>query len=248
MVKNKPKETTGAESMLDSMNVSLEALKEELKEFMKSELQGVMKKMEPLEMMMDEIKQLRDENTKKDQLLKELGNRVEELDQQARLNEVIVTGLKIKYLTYARAAAAATSQSVVPDDPEVKSVEMQVSEFMAARDIEVDFNNVEVCHLLPQRKDSKTRAVVLRFTNRKYKIALLKQGRMLKGSDVYINENLTKKNADIARKARHLKKNGKIQHTWTANCRIYIKTNGSSPEEVKTLQIRNADELEKFDH
>ena len=81
--------------------------------------------------------------------------------------------------------------------------------------------------------------------NRKHKTALLKQRRKLKGSDVYINEHLTKYNGDIARKARFMKKQKKIQNTWTTNCKIFIKLNGT-PEEAKVLVIRNMEELDKY--
>ena len=86
----------------------------------------------------------------------------------------------------------------------------------------------------------------MRFSNRKHKSALLKQGRMLKGSDVFINEHLTKKNADIARKARFLRKQKKIQSTWTTNCKVFIKLNGT-PEEAKVLGVRDITELDKYD-
>ena len=46
----------------------------------------------------------------------------------------------------------------------------------------------------------------MRFINRKHKSALLKQGRKLKETNVFINEHFTKLNSDIARKARILKK------------------------------------------
>lgn len=65
------------------------------------------------------------------------------------------------------------------------------------------------------------------IVNRKHKTAVLKQGRKLKGENVFINEHLTKHNADIARKARYLRKQRKIQNTWTTNSKIFIKLNSS---------------------
>lgn len=50
----------------------------------------------------------------------------------------------------------------------------------------------------------------MRFSNRKQKTALQKQGSLLKRSDMYINEQLTKKNADPARKVGFLRKQEKI--------------------------------------
>lgn len=60
-----------------------------------------------------------------------------------------------------------------------------------------------------------------------------------------MNEHLIKRNADIARKARYLKKQGKIQNTWTTNCKVFIKLNGT-PEQAKVLVIRNMEELDKY--
>ena len=85
------------------------------------------------------------------------------------------------------------------------------------------------------------------ITNRKNKDALLRQGRKLKGTQVYINEHLTKKNADIAKRARSLKKSNKIQGTWTTNCKVFIKTEGATPEETKVSVVRNIGDLDKFD-
>ncbi|CAL8363306.1 unnamed protein product [Boreogadus saida] len=48
----------------------------------------------------------------------------------------------------------------------------------------------------------------------------------------------------IIRMARNLKKQGKIQNTWTANCKIFIKLNGSP--EAKAMVIRDIAELDKF--
>ena len=85
----------------------------------------------------------------------------------------------------------------------------------------------------------------MRLVNRKQKTALLKQGRKLKGTNVYLNEHLTKKNSDIARQARILRKENWIQSTWTSNCKVFIKLNGS-PEEAKVLAIKDITELDKY--
>ncbi|KAJ8361731.1 hypothetical protein AAFF_G00429450 [Aldrovandia affinis] len=70
-------------------------------------------------------------------------------------------------------------------------------------------------------------------------------GRKLKGTQIYLNEHLTKRNADIARTARFLTKQKKIQSTWTANCKVFIKLNGAL-EVAKVLLIRDIEELDKY--
>ena len=74
---------------------------------------------------------------------------------------------------------------------------------------------------------------------------MLKQGKKLRGTNVYLNDHLTKKNADIARQARIMRKQGLLQSTWTYNCKVFIKLNGT-PEEAKILSIKDITELEKY--
>ncbi|CAL9692662.1 unnamed protein product [Knipowitschia caucasica] len=173
-----------------------------------------------------------------------LEQRVDDLEQYSRINNLIVTGIKIKPRQFARAVAP-DAVSGLPSEEEVRSVEQQVASFLQAKGIEMGLEHVEACHPLPSRTTERPAAVILRFVNRKHKVALLKQGRKLKGTNVFINEHLTKRNADIARRARQLKKMQKIQHTWESNCKIYIKLNGS-PEDARMLVVRKTEELDKF--
>lgn len=113
---------------------------------------------------------------------------------------------------------------------------------LQSKGVQLDCDNIEACHPLPKRNVGDKSAVIMRFVNRKHNIALLKQGRKLKGSDVNINKHLTKRNAE---KARYLKKQEKIQHTWTTNCKIFIKLNWT-PEEAKVLMVRSIEELDRY--
>uniref|UniRef100_A0A087YQP1 L1 transposable element RRM domain-containing protein n=1 Tax=Poecilia formosa TaxID=48698 RepID=A0A087YQP1_POEFO len=169
-----------------------------------------------------EVKSLRLSNEEKDKRIAALENRVAELEQYSKINDVIITGLRVKPSSYA-SAVATTSTVGEPSVEVLNSTEKQVTSFLRTKGIEVDCDTVEACHPLPRRGKDDKPAIIMRFTKRKYKFALLKQGRLLKGSDVFINEHLTKKNADIARKARFLRKQGKIQSTWTTNCKVFVK-------------------------
>ncbi len=87
---------------------------------------------------------------------------------------------------------------------------------------------------------------VVFFVNRKHNVDLMKQTKKLKGTKVFMNEHLTKRNANIAREAGMLRKMKKIQATWTRDCKVFIKLNGSSPEEAKVLTVRELSDLDKF--
>uniref|UniRef100_A0A087X494 Uncharacterized protein n=1 Tax=Poecilia formosa TaxID=48698 RepID=A0A087X494_POEFO len=182
--------------------------------------------------LMGEVKELKRQNVEKDKQIAFLEHRVADLEQYSRMNDVIISGLEMKPRSYARAVTEANNTE--ERDEKQGTFEKQI--FFSNKGISID-NGIEACHPLPQKNKGVKPAIVMRFTNRKHKNELLKQGRKLKGTNVYINEHLTKLNADIARRARFLRKQKKIQSTWTSNCRVYIKLNGSL-EEAKILIIR----------
>lgn len=219
----------------------LEEIKHSL-ESLSGNVTAVRAQQEQLLGLLEEVKQLRLQNAEKEQRIVELERRVDELEQYSRINDVVITGIKIKPRSYARAAAA--TESGEPSDLEAQSVEQQVASILFNKGIELDLQHIEACHPLPTRNE-RPPAVIMRFINRKNKAALLKQGRKLKGTDIYMNDHLTRRNADIARKARQLRKQGKIQHTWVSNCKIFIKLNGT-PEEAKVLVVKSMQDLDKY--
>ena len=77
-------------------------------------------------------------------------------------------------------------------------------------------------------------------------MGLLKQWKKLKGSNVFMNEHLTKRNGEISWKARQLKKQGKIQSTWTVSCKVFIKPVGAA-ENSRGMCIKSIDQLDKFE-
>ena len=224
------------------MEEDVEDIKKSLN-FLTEEVTAVRKLQSSILDLVKEVKTLRIQNAEKDKQLADLENKVEELEQYTRINNVIVSGLQVKPRSYARAVTADSEGG--HGELDVGSTEQQVAAFLQSKGIHLNCNNIEVCHPLPRRNSSDKPAIIIRFVNRKHKIALLREGRRLKGTDVYLNEHLTKRNAEIAKNARYLKKQKKIQNTWTTNCKIFIKLNGP-PEEAKVLVIRDDAELVKY--
>ena len=133
-------------------------------------------------------------------------------------------------------------------ESETESLEQQVVGFLGSKGISVDRSDIEACHTLPTRTKGANPVIIIRFTNRKNKISILKQGRKLKGTEVYINEHLTRRNGEIARRARILRKQSKIQSTWTASCKVFIKLNGTTTtEDGKVMVINDIGDLDRFD-
>lgn len=105
-------------------------------------------------------------------------------------------------------------------------------------------NDIAACHTFPKRENGKAN-IIVRFINRKSKVGLLKEAKKLSGTGVYINEHLTKKNADIARQAHILRRQNKIHATWTRNCKVMIRQIGSS-ESAKVIWIKELKDLDPY--
>lgn len=213
-----------------------------------SEIEKVNKQQGILMLMMDQIKELKNLIKEKDKTIQFLERKVDDLEQQARLEEVIITGLETKHRSYARVTESGTGAKRGEDEPpmeELQSLERQVVEFFSNKKLPLHSNNISACYTLPRRHTNAPPAIVVRFVNRKHKVDLLRRSSLLKGSGVYLNEHLTKRNADIARQARILRKEKKIQATWTRNCKVMIKLNGT-PEEAKVITIKDLEELDIY--
>lgn len=74
-----------------------------------------------------------------------------------------------------------------PGELDVRSAEQPVLAFMQSKSIDLDSVNIEACRSLPRRGPNNNPAVIIGFVNRKQKTALLKQGKMFKGTNVFIN-------------------------------------------------------------
>lgn len=212
--------------------------------FMSDEVSKVAKQQAMLLDLMDEVKQLKNLVKEKDKRIEGLERRIDDLEQYTRMEDLIISGLETKHRTYASALARdKVGENALPE--ELQTLENQVIKFFESKHMSIHCDNVVACHTLPQRNRGAKPAIVVRFMNRKHKTELLKQAKKLKGTGVYLNEHLTKKNADIARHARTLRKQNKIQATWTRNCKVMIRLNGT-PEEAKVLIIRELKELEQY--
>ena len=120
-------------------------------------------------------------------------------------------------------------------------------------------SDISVMHYLPRKNPAKgknntkkQKDVIVRFTNRKAKNSVMAKKSMLKRRKedgqppIFISEHLTKATSELFYQARELRRMKKINNTWTYNCKVFIRTNGRTPEEQKTIPISNITDLEQF--
>ena len=142
---------------------------------------------------------------------------------------MIISGLSTKHKSYAKVVKDDKEQvgENAPEE-ELSSLEDQVVAYLEEKNIEIDRTQVSACHLLGRGTKQHPPRIILRFSNRKEKVRLLRQRKNLSGTNVYINEHLTQKNAQIARHARELRRTAKIKDTWSRNGIVFIKNNDST--------------------
>lgn len=170
--------------------------------------------------------------------------RINDLEQYSRMEDLLISGLEIQW-TFAQAVTGDKGEKNIPAPilgSGLSSLEDQVINIFESKSI-FDSKDVAACHTFPQRNGRKPNTIIC-FANRNHKMEVLRNARKLKSTGIYVNEHLTKKNAEIARYARILRKEKKIQGTWTWNCKILIKLNGS-PEQAQVI-VKDLKDLDQY--
>ena len=220
-----PKKDTGNQEILEQLRI------------LQQQVKNVANRQDEIASLTLEIELLREENARKQERIDSLENRIDQLEQYSKRDDVIISGLKTSHKTYARAADPDKHQreETAPED-ELNSLEEQVVEFLESQEITLNKQGISACHVLGKGYQKQPPRIILRFSNRKDKINLLKQGKKLQGTDVFLNEHLTRKNAQIARHAKDLRKSGDVTDTWTRQCAVFVRMKGRSVKKVSNMQ------------
>lgn len=232
----------------DSVDSEYSLLKEEIYS-LKSDINSIKENQLELKALFTTIQQLQKHNEEKDKRILELETRVQDLEQYTRIDDLIITGLQTTHRSFSNVVGSSSSRDYEErrekTDEEVNKLEDQVVGFLTSKGIQITHDDISACHTLKSRSSSAKQNIIIRLVNRKTKINILRSAKNLRGTNVYINEHLTKNNAELARISRKLKQEGKIAATWTRNCKVFIKTMGT-PELSQTHCIRQLNDFAKL--
>ena len=229
-----PKKNKGAEELdiLEQLRILAEKV-----EKVSTKQDQMSAKQDQIADLMQEVKHLREVNARQQVKIESLEDRVDELEQYTRKDDLIITGLKVKHRSYARAASGDGDEAGGAAPPsELNQLECKVVEFFESKDMQVNQDYISTCHVLGKGDRENPPKIIVRFSNRKEKVRLLRQGRKLKDTGVYINEHLTRKNVQIAKHARKLRKDKEVNDTWTRNCIVFVKLTDLSVRKVLSAQ------------
>lgn len=160
------------------MAEDMEEVKKSLN-IMSQELSALVKQ-KNLAKLIEEVRQLRDTIKEKDKKIEELQKRVDDLEQYAWMDDLLITGLVTRDRTYARTTAGDKEGEDAPLG-EVHTLEQQVINFFNSKDIPLQSENISACHTIPHKQGISPK-IILRFVNRKHKVEVLKLTTNLKGS------------------------------------------------------------------
>ena len=193
-----------------------------------------------------EITSLREEVREKDKEITALRNEVDSLEQYSRRNCLRI--------------------GPIPESP-TENVEDIVVKVASSAGLNLPEGAIDRTHRVgkkPGPTDSYSRSIIVKMTSYKYKEALIKARRNLGSVDgsqlfgdlnwpcrppingkpfvhrIYVNDDLTKLRAQVAAKARDLKKTKRIDDTWVRDGAIHIKKGASK------FVFSNMKDLEMF--
>ena len=112
--------------------------------------------------------------------------------------------------------------------------------------MEITPHDIVSCYRMNKGKNMQHRPIVVAFASKNVRDGIFHARKHLRGNNIgiYINELLTKKNANIYFECRQLVKQKKLSSTWTSNGFIFVKKTRQHSE--KPLKILSLEDLKKL--
>lgn len=182
-----------------------------------------------------EINELKKENAQLRNSTRQQTQQIESLENYTRVDNIIVHGLP--------ESVAAVVGNQGPDqrqpNEDVFTSEKIFTDFCRDKlHIGVNPSDISICHRLPAPRNSDrttSRPMIVRFSNRKLKAKIIAARKDLKGTNIYVNEHLTKHTSEMFATARRLVKEKRLLGAWTVNGRLVVKVATDQGTDTKTI-------------
>jgi hypothetical protein len=195
--------------------------------------------------LLSKVNKIDQENAKLKQLndglqttVESLSVKVSLLEQSARKNNIVITGVAETYAE--RTTAAADGEIPVVDDTRDDTVAKVCAVLKETCNVNVSAADILTATRL-QSKHTGPRPLLVSFHSSSVRATVIrarrpKQQLKYQGTPIYINDHLTKYTADLAYKARMLVKQREAHSTWVRNGLVFIKwTATSRPSQIQKM-------------
>lgn len=210
-----------------------EEIRSTMKDLMKQLKEDILKEVDEkcerkLDIIREEIQEVRRErdrtNKEVDMKLNVLNNRMNNMEEYSRHENVIIRGIKYQ------------------EEEKFEELVAKVTE--VAKKLRVDLNKSEIstAHRLPSKSRNTPPPVIVRVTNRWKKEELIAASKQYRIKDVYITHQLTPFKYGLLKEALELKRKEAVKYVWTTGNRIMVRRS----ESEEAVQIMNIRSLMKF--
>lgn len=195
----------------------------------------------------NEIKELKKENTELRTRLHNQEQYVDQIETYTKQDNLIIHGLPADYAEVLTASTTdGAADAVVSERENSTTTEVLFMKFCADRlGVNICHEDISVCHRLKKLHAVQHPPVIVRFTSRKARAAVLAARNKLRPSrsignasstvPVYINEHLTKRTSQLFAEARKVMKAKRINKTWTYNGRVVVKLRDETIRTINSL-------------
>ena len=148
----------------------------------------------------------------------ELENKTDDLEMYGRRNGVRIHGIP-------EAEGENTDEIFHKLVDDIKA--MHVSDDSDAPQDDIPRTALGRSHRVGKKGGDNPRAIIVKFVSHNYKVAFLRKKKDLRqlgrGEPVFVNEDLTKTRAGMAKRARDLKRAERLTDTWTRDGVVFVK-------------------------
>ena len=87
-------------------------------------------------------------------------------------------------------------------------------------------SDIDIAHRLGKFKPTENRPIIIKFVRRQTKVDILRKAKQFRGTGIFVNEDLTKLNAEILASVR-LKDSANVEKCWSFEGKIYALFKGN---------------------
>ena len=150
-------------------------------------------------------------------LVNDLTTKIDNLEQYTRRNSIRVSGLPER----------------IDENTNTTIIRMAAEKLQ----VRLEERDIDRSHRLGRKMDDgRPREIIVKLVSHDTKVNILKSGKRLRGTNIYMNEDMTKYRSSLAFEARQLKRDKQIADTWTRDGHILIKNKAGNIKSISTKQ------------
>ena len=163
--------------------------------------------------------------------LEEIEKEVTSIDQYNRRENIVISGI---------------NKNIPHDQLEDKVLQIFNKTTERSEENKLTSKDIHACHRLKKEHYEEHAKVIVRFVNRQDSInvyenkkKLTEKKHELGNKEYYLNENLNKRNLEILKEAKKLRKKKLIHSCWSHNGQIFIKIDEETEKGSKILHLND---------